>query len=170
MNTSKTLSLLGVLLLSFAIAAQSSGDGNQPATGPVIATTLFSDGGTNTWTQADLIAALQLINRKYHRDCETGSGRAAWHGRLKRQSVVTNDVGELVKTEYHDDGQTFAFTSRIVTAEARVKAANAQLKTTMKRGVPAALAAARARREAEKTAVSNVTVTVEANTRQQLAE
>ena len=130
----------------------------------VVATTLFSDGTTNTWTQADLLQALQLINRKYHRDCERGEGRRAWHGAM-RETVTTNELGELVKREIHEDGQTFTFTSRVVTASASVAAANSRLKATMSRGVPAALAAARARREAERGSVSNVAVTVEANVR-----
>ena len=134
----------------------------------VVATTLFSDGSTNTWTQADLLAALQLINRKYHRDCETATGRKAWHGRM-REAIATNvtESGEvnLVKTEIHEDGQTFTYTSRVVTAAANVAASNARLRTTMSRGVPTALAEARARREQEKNTVSNVTISVEANTR-----
>ena len=108
----------------------------------IVATTLFSDGTTNTWTQADLLQALQLINRKYHRDCERGEGRRAWHGAM-RETVTTNELGELVKREIHEDGQTFTFTSRVVTASASVAAANSRLKATMSRGVPAALAAAR---------------------------
>ena len=160
----KVLSLISVLLLSFAIAAQSAGDGGQPQPGQVIATTLFSDGSTNTWTQADLLAALQLINRKYHRDCERADGRKAWHGKM-RETVTTNDVGELVKQEIHEDGQTFTFTSRFVTAAASVAASNARLTTTMTRGVPSELAKARLRRAQEKNTVSNVTISVEANAR-----
>lgn len=160
----KVLSLISVLLLSFAIAAQSAGDGGQPQPGQVIATTLFSDGSTNTWTQADLLAALQLINRKYHRDCERADGRKAWHGKM-RETVTTNDVGELVKQEIHEDGQTFTFTSRYVTAAAAVSNANSRLTTTMTRGVPSELAKARLRRAREKNTVSNVTISVEANVR-----
>ena len=160
----KLLSLISVFLISFAIVAQSTSDGGQPQTGQVIATTLFSDGSTNTWTQADLLAALQLINRKYHRDCERADGRKAWHGKM-RETVTTNDVGELVKQEIHEDGQTFTFTSRVVTAAASVAASNARLTTTMTRGVPSELAKARLRRAQEKNTVSNVTISVEANAR-----
>lgn len=156
--------ILTILLFVLCVGGVYADD-PAPQTGGVVATTLFSDGSTNVWTQADLLAALQLINRKYHRDCETGSGRAAWHGRLRRETVATNDVGELVKTEIHDDGQTFTFTSRVVTAAASVSSANSRLSTTMTRGVPAALAEARRRREQEKSTVSNVTVSVEANVR-----
>jgi len=118
---------------------------------PVV-TTLFSDGSTNTWTQADLVAALQLMNRRYHRDCETPSGRTAWHGRLVAQVVDTN---ELVKIERYADGTSFAFP---FTVPAPVKP-----KTTVNtQGVPKRLAELRAKRAAEKNTVSNVTVTVTA--------
>ena len=50
------------------------------AESPVVATTLLADGSTNTWTQADLQAALGLMNRMYHRDMGTDAGRAKWHG------------------------------------------------------------------------------------------
>lgn len=156
---------IGVYADGTNVTSTVDGGAGQSATGQVIATTLLSDGSINTWTQADLLAALQLINRKYHRDCETGSGRAAWHGRLKRETVATNETGQLVKTEYHDDGQTFTFTSRVVTAAAAVSNANSRLKTTMSKGVPVALAEARRRREEEKNTVSNVTIAVEANVR-----
>ena len=141
----KTVIAVFVFVLCVGIYA----DDPAPQAGGVVATTLFSDGSTNVWTQADLLAALQLINRKYHRDCETGSGRAAWHGR----------------TEYHDDGQTFTFTSRVVSAAVAVSNANSRLSTTMTRGVPRELAKARMRRAQEKSVVSNVTVSVEANVR-----
>ncbi len=157
----KTIPAIILIVLCVGVYA----DDPAPQNGAVVATTLFSDGSTNVWTQADLLAALQLINRKYHRDCATGEGRKAWHGRLMRETVATNDVGELVKTEYHDDGQTFTFTSRVVTAAAAVSNANSRLSTTMTRGVPRELAKARMRRAQEKSVVSNVTVSVEANVR-----
>ena len=154
-----------IAVFVFVLCVGIYADDPAPQTGGVVATTLFSDGSTNVWTQADLLAALQLINRKYHRDCETGEGRRAWHGRLRRETVATNDVGELVKTEYHDDGQTFTFTSRVVTAAVAVSNANSRLSTTMTRGVPRELAKARMRRAQEKAAVSNVTISIEANVR-----
>lgn len=127
----------------------------------VVAQTLFSDGSTNTWTQADLIAALQLINRKYHRDCERGNGRLAWHGKLMLQTVVTN--GEtLVKTERHEDGTEFTFEAPYVPPAVAVSNANERLKTTLVKGVPKALAQARLRRLQEKTTTNTVSVTVTA--------
>ena len=130
-----------------------------PASGQteIVAQTLFSDGTTNTWTQADLIAALQLINRKYHRDCERADGRRAWHGNLVGQSVDTN---LLVKTETYSDGTSFTFPFQPNTAAENVAAANAKLKTSMTKGVPTALAEARERRQAEKATTNTVTVTV----------
>lgn len=130
-----------------------------PASGQteIVAQTLFSDGTTNIWTQADLIAALQLINRKYHRDCERPEGRRAWHGNLVGQSVDTN---LLIKTETYSDGTSFTFPFQLRTAEANVAAANARLATSMTKGVPTALAEARKRRQTEKATTNTVTVTV----------
>ena len=141
-----------VVCICVAALAAAVVPADAPAQDAVVAETLFSDGRTNTWTQADLIAALQLMNRKYHRDCETSSGRHAWHGKLVAQSVDTN---ALVKTETYADGTVFTFPFAEKTA--------AKPKTTLTtRGVPVALAAARQRREAEKAQTNVVTVTVTA--------
>ena len=127
----------------------------------IVAATIRADGSTNTWTQADLIAALQLINRKYHRDCERADGRRDWHGKLMLQTVTTN--GEtLVKTERHEDGTEFTFEAPYVPPSVAVSNANARLKTTMSKGVPKALAQARLRRLQEKTTTNTVSVTVTA--------
>lgn len=149
--------------LAFFVATTAAllADDPAPDESPIVAQTLFSDGTTNTWTQADLIAALQLMNRKYHRDCERADGRRDWHGKLVGQSVTTN--GEtLVKTERHEDGTVFTFEAPYVPPAVAVSNANARLRTTMVKGVPKALAEARLRREQEKASVSNVTVTVTA--------
>ena len=127
----------------------------------VVVETLFADGSTNTWTRPELVAALQLVNRKYHRDCGTPSGRRAWHGRLTLQTVVTNGT-TLVKTETHEDGQTFTFTAPYVPPSVAVSNANARLKTTLTKGVPKALAKARLRRLQEKTTTNTVPVVVTA--------
>ena len=154
-----------VLIVGFAFFAmfgQAAGDG-QSATGQVVATTLFSDGSTNVWTQADLLAALQLINRKYHRDCERAEGRKAWHGKM--HEVITTNGEELVKTEIHEDGQQFTFRSRYIPPAVSASNGNARLSTTLTRGIPTELARARLRRAREKNTVSNVTIAVEANVR-----
>lgn len=115
-----------------------------------IVTTLLADGSTNTWTQADLIAALQLMNRKYHRDVETPDGRKSWHGALVAQIVDTN---ALVKIERYADGTEFAFpftTPKSTAPTPASKSAN----------VPTRLVAARARRAAERETTNIVTVVV----------
>ena len=127
----------------------------------VVVETLFSDGSTNTWTRPELVAALQLVNRKYHRDCETPSGRRAWHGGLKLQTVVTNGT-TLVKTETHEDGQSSTFTAPYVPPAVAVSNSNARLKTTLTKGVPKALAEARLRRLQEQQTTNTVSVTVNA--------
>ena len=103
-----------VFALCVAIAALAPAYGQTAGDSPVVAQTLFSDGRTNTWTQADLIAALQLVNRKYHRDCESPGGRNAWHGKLVGQTVSTNGT-TLVKTEQHEDGAVFRFEALFAT-------------------------------------------------------
>ena len=150
-----------VFALCVAIAAIAPAHGQTAGDSTIVAQTLFSDGRTNTWTQADLIAALQLVNRKYHRDCESPGGRNAWHGKLVGQTVSTNGT-TLVKTEQHEDGAVFRFEAPYVPPSVSVSNANARLRTTLVKGVPKALAEARLRREQEKTSVSNVTVTVTA--------
>lgn len=127
---------------------------------PVVLTTLLSDGTTNTWTQSDLVAALQLLNRKYHRDVSTKEGRRAWHGAMKREVVNTNT---LEKITYYEDGTAFADPARIITPQDSVNAANAKLpKPVMTNGIPARLAAARLRQRENSTTTNTVTVTIKA--------
>ena len=117
----------------------------------VVFVTLKADGSTNTWTQADLVQALGLINRKYHRDCETALGRKAWHGKLKKEIVNTND---LTKTEVYEDGTTFSMPAKIVTPSQAVANANKN-RLANTNGIPAKLAQARLLRAQEK-ATTNV--------------
>ena len=121
---------------------------------PIIAETLSLNGTTNTWTQADLIAALQLMNRKYHRDVDNSlAGRQAWHGKLISQEI---DEENEIKISTYEDGTQFIdkFTAQSPARE--VEKSNAQLPRTLNtRGIPPALQEARVRREAEK-ATTNV--------------
>lgn len=119
----------------------------------IVFRTLMADGTTNVWTQADLVQALGLVNRKYHRDCETPSGRRAWHGRLSKEIVNTNDQ---TKTEVYADGQRFTYKFKIVTPAQAVKTANAKLATAMTNGIPVSLARARIRRAEEKSTTNIV--------------
>lgn len=129
------------------------------AANDVVFTTLYSDGTTNTWTQADLVEALGLLNRKYHRDCETASGRKAWHGRLKKEIVNTND---LTRTEVYEDGKTFTAKWKLITPAVAVSNANKRVMLSTN-GIPAKLAAARLRRQQEKATTNIVTTVLKAN-------
>lgn len=116
----------------------------------VVFVTQLEDGSTNTWTQADLVAALGLLNRKYHRDCESPNGRKAWHGRLA-QEIIDEDAE--TKTEVHEDGTTFVYHYRKVTPSQAVKDYNSRLSTN---GIPARLAAARLKCMQEKQTTNTV--------------
>ena len=129
----------------------------EPIESDVVFVTLKADGSTNTWTQADLVAALGLLNRKYHRDCETASGRKAWHGKLKKEIVNTND---LTKTEIYEDGTSFSLPAKIITPSKAVAAANKN-RLANTNGIPARLAQARVLRMQEQSTTNIVTVVLE---------
>ena len=126
----------------------------EPVAFPIVAETINEDGSTNTWTQADLVAALQLLNRKYHREVATPGGRQAWHGKMIREEV---DLERAVKIETHEDGMAFEipFSSP--------KKATPKPATLNADGVPVALARARERREQEKATTNQVTVVFQGN-------
>lgn len=124
-------------------------------TNAVVAVTRMADGTPNTWTLADLQAALGLLNRKYHREVERPEGRRAWHGKLVREIVDTNG---LEKVEVYEDGSRFTFPFVLRDSPAAISNRNAQLKVTMSKGMPKALAAARARRMDEKATTNIVNV------------
>lgn len=123
----------------------------------VVFTTLMADGSTNTWTQSDLVQALGLLNRKYHREIAAPSGRKEWHGRLVKE-IINEDAG--TKTEIHEDGTTFVYKFKAVTPSQAVTDRNKKL-TANTNGVPAALAAARLRRvqEIQTTNIVNQVIT-----------
>ncbi len=62
----------------------------------VVLQTQFADGSTNSWTQKDLVDALGLMNRKYHRDMQTETGRRQWHGDKLGQYLMTNDASKVI--------------------------------------------------------------------------
>ena len=127
------------LLIVFAaiVAAAVSADE------PIVAATIRADGSTNTWTQADLQAALGLMNRMYWRDQETDAGRRKWHGECIGQYVLptgeTNAAGKaiLVNVMLYADG--FVMSNRAVRAK----------NSLVKDPEAAAKAAAEAKRRAE---------------------
>ena len=144
-----------VIILGFAANADQIADTAQPGSTNVVAVTTMADGSPNTWTLADLQAALGLLNRKYHREVERPDGRKAWHGKLMREVILTN---ELQKVEYYEDGTSFSFPFMPKTSAAAVSNRNARLTTVMTNGVPRALAEARMRRAQEKATTNIVTV------------
>ena len=165
MKTTATTTIAIALAALAALAA--------PAQDATVLTTLLSNGATNTWTQADLQAALQLTNRKYHRDMQTQSGRRSWHGAMTAQTVVNEaDTNLAALVETYEDGfaYTNAFRRRVaLTAEeraARVAAARrarAAALAAQTSGVPAAVAEARqtaADNADAPTTTTNISVTV----------
>ena len=86
------------------------------------------------------------------------SGRRAWHGDLVREIIDTNN---LQKIEVYADGTQFTFPFVVRDTPAAISNRNAQLKTTMAKGVPAALAAARLRRAEEKAQTNVVNVVIQ---------
>ena len=108
--------------LIFAVAAAISAVAL--AQEPVVAQTIRADGSTNTWTQADLQAALGLMNRMYWRDQETDSGRRKWHGERIGEYLlptgVTNLNGhaQMIVVQLYQDG--FVATNRMVRYQKKI--------------------------------------------------
>lgn len=89
----------------------------------IVITTLLADGSTNAWTQADLVDALGLLNRRYRRDIETQGGRTAWHGREVSQTPCTNAAGAFVMRRVYADGFVFDEPARTPPLSAAANAA-----------------------------------------------
>ena len=150
------LTVLASLLATSALA--SDADWAHLDIETVLETTL-SDGSTNTWTQADLKAALGLLNRKYQREVKTESGRVAWHG--KRIKTEENTDTLTVVSTYADGTQfTDPFTvKRPASLEARMAAAK-RAKAAQRMKLPPGLAEIEAQRDASAETTNEVTVIV----------
>jgi len=147
---------------AFAVAA--SAETNETVTAEAIigeSLKVFQDEG---WTARDVADAIRSLRGLYVRENATKEGRVRWHGKIVGPAVVTTNETTLVKITTHEDGETFTDTAKITPTAESVAAANAKLaRPVMTNGVPAKLAAARLRRQAEVAqGVSNVTVTVTA--------
>lgn len=72
----------------------------------VVLVTRLADGSTNAWTQVDLVDALGMVNRKYHRDMATDQGRRSWHGAIvpEKCTIVTNADGRTFRRDVYADG------------------------------------------------------------------
>ncbi len=92
---------------------------------PIVAATIRADGSTNTWTQADLQAALGLMNRMYWRDQGTDAGRQKWHGeRIGEYLLPTgvtnaNGAAQMIVVQLYQDG--FVATNRMVRYRKRIR-------------------------------------------------
>ena len=125
--------------------------------------TQYEDGSTNAWTEADLKDALGLMNRKYHRDMKTESGRRAWHGEKLNQYLLTNDTTKIIyMVTLYADGYTHTALSKPVRPKDPEAALKAKLKAAARAeavraaweraNLPPEIAALRqARRDAAKT-------------------
>lgn len=146
------VSAMAVVLIASCFRAEAA-ETNEPT----VVETLLADGTTNSWTQADLVAALGLLNRRYHRDIETEKGRTAWHGKVVRREVITNDVNLIMRNTY-EDGFVYDEEGKPpqpVTPKVRT------IPSYMTNGVPARLATARvAAFKNVETVTTNITLTV----------
>lgn len=144
---------------------------DEPATNaaPIVAETLFEDGTTNTWTAADLQQALGLMNRKYHREQETESGRVTWHGKRMGQYILDDGNGGQCLVQLYKDG--FAWTNAATRvglkdpeAAAKAKAAAEARQAEWERThLPPDVAALLQRRRDAANGVTTNTVTTTAN-------
>jgi len=106
-----------------------------------------------------ILHAVRLQMVKYDRDMMSRAGREAWHGKLICQEIHTNELCKILVYSNETDGVIWRY--RMPFKPTTVAESNAKLTlTVMTNGVPARLAKARVRRTAEKSATSNVTVTV----------
>ena len=146
-------------LLALVFALPFAAFADDPA--PVVAETLYEDGTTNRWTQADLSAALGLMNRKYHRDVKTEAGRVAWHGKRVRYEE-NNET--LTATATYADGTQFTFPyerKKPASLEARMAAAKAAKARQRAATMPPGLAETEAARDAAAATTNEATVVVQ---------
>lgn len=97
---------------------------------PIVIETQLEDGSVNQWTQKDLVDALGLMNRMYHRDMKSHEGRRRWHGEAKSE-ILTNECiqvmryedGYAVTNKWTRPESTIEKRQRLAEARARRKAA-----------------------------------------------
>ena len=101
------IALIALAACAALIGQAAATNWNAATAAPVVAETLLADGTTNRWSQADLVAALGLLNRRYRRDIKTPAGRRAWHGAEVGQALLTNDAGRIFMRRTYADGFTY---------------------------------------------------------------
>lgn len=135
--------LIATLCIVSALGAIAKPDKETTTPADEVVFTTENEGVTNNWTQADIQAALTLLNKKYQRDCVSPKGRTEWHGNVV-QEIVDEDAE--TKTEIYEDGTSFVYAFRVKTPSQSVAQNNATLKTTVNtNGIPTSLAEARLR-------------------------
>lgn len=104
--------------------------------------------------------ALRLQMTKYDRDMRAQSGRIAWHGKLIREEIYTNELCKVEVYSNEVDGATWRY--RLPFKPPAMKKPKAAVLGT--NGVPIRLARARSLRNAQRTnAVETVTIEVNGN-------
>lgn len=147
-----------VCLAAFVlIALCAKGDDSQSE--PVVLTTIYDDGQTNSWTQSDLTEALGLMNRKYHRDMESAEGRKSWHGDIYATVISTNESGVISGYDVHSDG--YVHNRKARRSRTAIKDPEAKLKAAAKMNLPPQIAQIlAARAAAASSATTNTVITV----------
>lgn len=154
-----------IVLVAASLAAVAVSAANLEKFGALTNTLAVMSAKTTTMTTKELTQyakdsaeMMALLTAMYERDCQTAAGRVKWHGNLKNQIVKTN---ELVKVTVYADGTEFTEPWKLITPASSVANFNSRVAVSTN-GVPAALAAARLRRQQELAKGTNeVTVVTE---------
>lgn len=155
------IALIALAACAALIGQAAATNWNAATAAPVVAETLLADGTTNTWTQADLVAALGLLNRRYRRDIKTSAGRRAWHGAEVGQALLTNDAGRIFMRRTYADGFTYDDAARRLTVQHIASNMAARVRASLPtNGVSPRVASLRARAA---DTPENVEITVKVN-------
>lgn len=147
-----------IILATVASAVSSMAETNEQVTADQVVAEAMKFIQEEGWTASDVADAIRSVRALYVRENATKEGRERWNGKIVKTVVNTND---WTKTTYYENGEIFVDSA--LTPQQRVARENAKLKTEVTTtGIPKKLAEARLRRQAEKEAVSNVTVNVTA--------
>lgn len=155
------IALIALAACAALIGQAAATNWNAATAAPVVAETLLADGTTNRWSQADLVAALGLLNRRYRRDIKTPAGRRAWHGAEVGQALLTNDAGRIFMRRIYADGFTFDEAARRPTPQQVASNMAARVRASLPtNGVSPRVASLRARAA---DTPENVEITVKVN-------
>lgn len=155
MNKAAAFTILTTIITLVSPARSETND--IPVTAEAVIAEALSVIKSEGWSAADVADAIKSVRGLYVRDNATKEGRRRWNGNIVSTTVDTN---AMTRTTVYENGRTFVDRAEIKTLTYRT---NDLYKTVISNGIPARLAAARARRAAEVSqGVTNVTVTVTA--------